>query len=277
LSNDGHFVGVVSEAVWFNCAGWSFSGALFMSGLSEELPGTDCATNGLTVREHAAIMLRVPQSGSAWLDAMIRQSNRLELAKAAVRLPGVRYEQPDNLIDAAFAMADGMLSRLEQAEEPKPEFKSASLEEPKPETRGCVYDPSEGYSLIGDETPILPGDEIKNHHNHGWSILNSHWIGKRLDLIRASVRGAASEAIWQYPIRRRLSADRFYIWHGKGPSDCYLILRGDGTVMERRNSGYGSTYDSRDQTKFHAHVATGALIEVSREEAVSHMLKAEKE
>lgn len=31
---------------------------------------------GLTAREHAAIQLRVPDSGTEWLDAMIRQSLR---------------------------------------------------------------------------------------------------------------------------------------------------------------------------------------------------------
>ena len=82
-----------------------------MSGLQEELPGTDCASNGLTVREHAAIMLRVPQSGSAWLDAMIRKSNRLELAKAAMRLPGIEdYGTDEDAITDAVAVADMILA-----------------------------------------------------------------------------------------------------------------------------------------------------------------------
>jgi hypothetical protein len=82
-----------------------------MSGLQEELPGTDCASNGLTVREHAAILLRVPQSGLPWLDAMIRRSNRLELAKATMRLPRVPYEQcEEEAIDHAFLLADAILS-----------------------------------------------------------------------------------------------------------------------------------------------------------------------
>lgn len=37
-----------------------------------------------TVREYAAIQLRVPDSGTEWLDAMIRKSNRAEFMRAAL-------------------------------------------------------------------------------------------------------------------------------------------------------------------------------------------------
>lgn len=37
-----------------------------------------------TAREHAAIALRVPDSGNAWLDAMIRTAQRNDLAKEAM-------------------------------------------------------------------------------------------------------------------------------------------------------------------------------------------------
>jgi hypothetical protein len=155
-----------------------------MSGLQEELPGTDCASNGLTVREHAAIMLRVPQSGSAWLDAMIRRSNRLELAKATMRLPGVAA------IDAAFAMADGMLSRLEQEEESKSEVPCNSC--------------GDGYFLIDEDTPIQSGDEIKGTWSSGWLMLGEHNYGlTRKQLVeRDAIR--PGRAIWRFPIRRRL-------------------------------------------------------------------------
>lgn len=39
---------------------------------------------GLTAREHAAIALRVPDSGNEWLDAMIRTAQRDELMKEAM-------------------------------------------------------------------------------------------------------------------------------------------------------------------------------------------------
>lgn len=40
---------------------------------------------GLTARQHAAISLRVPDSGCEWLDAMIRASLRDEMAARAMQ------------------------------------------------------------------------------------------------------------------------------------------------------------------------------------------------
>jgi hypothetical protein len=40
---------------------------------------------GMTLREYAAIHLRVPQSGSDWLDEMIEQSLRNDLAAKAMQ------------------------------------------------------------------------------------------------------------------------------------------------------------------------------------------------
>lgn len=40
---------------------------------------------GMTLREHAAIALRVPRSGRAWLDDMIREARLNESARAALR------------------------------------------------------------------------------------------------------------------------------------------------------------------------------------------------
>lgn len=40
---------------------------------------------GLSAREHASIQLRVPNSGTPWLDEMIRASLRQEFAKAAMQ------------------------------------------------------------------------------------------------------------------------------------------------------------------------------------------------
>lgn len=41
---------------------------------------TEWGSSGLTAIEHAALTLRVPESGTPWLDAMIRQSLRQEIA-----------------------------------------------------------------------------------------------------------------------------------------------------------------------------------------------------
>jgi hypothetical protein len=40
---------------------------------------------GLTVREYAAIQLKVPDSGTDWLDGMIRTAQRNELAAKAMQ------------------------------------------------------------------------------------------------------------------------------------------------------------------------------------------------
>ena len=47
----------------------------------------DCPTFnlGMTLRQYAAIKLRVPNSGTDWLDEMIRQSLRDELAAKAMQ------------------------------------------------------------------------------------------------------------------------------------------------------------------------------------------------
>ena len=48
---------------------------------------TDPETNAslLTAIEHAAIELRVPNSGTDWIDAMIRKHNRMQLAAMAMQ------------------------------------------------------------------------------------------------------------------------------------------------------------------------------------------------
>jgi len=45
----------------------------------------DYGTYGMTLRQYAAIKLRVPNSGTDWLDEMIRQSVRGELAAKAMQ------------------------------------------------------------------------------------------------------------------------------------------------------------------------------------------------
>ena len=78
---------------------------------------------GMTLRQYAAIKLRVPNSGTDWLDEMIRESLRDELAGKAMQafsrgannvMFGVSY--PDNNMNyalAAYAMADAMLEARE--------------------------------------------------------------------------------------------------------------------------------------------------------------------
>ena len=72
---------------------------------------------GLTAREHAAIALRVPDSGMDWLDAMIRTSLRQEFAKAAMQAYAASSPDafdPDAIVQMALRQADALLAELEK-------------------------------------------------------------------------------------------------------------------------------------------------------------------
>jgi len=67
------------------------------------IPGlqNDADFNGMTLRQYAAIKLRAPNSGTDWLDELIRTSLRDEFAaKAMLSLPASK----------AYVMADAMLA-----------------------------------------------------------------------------------------------------------------------------------------------------------------------
>ena len=73
------------------------------------------ASGGVTPRQYAAIKLRVPDSGTDWLDDMIRQSLRDEFAAKAMQgstayagLPQTRAYQR-NAAEYAYLLADAML------------------------------------------------------------------------------------------------------------------------------------------------------------------------
>lgn len=66
---------------------------------------------GMTLRQYAAIKLRVPNSGTEWLDEMIVQSLRDELAAKAMQadmqsMPGMVTME---IARRAYEMADAML------------------------------------------------------------------------------------------------------------------------------------------------------------------------
>lgn len=70
---------------------------------------------GMTLRQYAAIKLRVPDSGTDWLDDMITASIRNEMAAKAMQslvLAGVRgdisYGNEKILADRAYEIADAM-------------------------------------------------------------------------------------------------------------------------------------------------------------------------
>lgn len=70
------------------------------------IPGQPKYDLELTPREYAAIHLRVPNSETEWLDAMIRESLRIEIAAAAVQ--GILAK------DEARAIADALLGELDK-------------------------------------------------------------------------------------------------------------------------------------------------------------------
>jgi hypothetical protein len=80
-------------------------------------------SEGMTLRQYAAIKLKVPDSGTDWLDEMITKSLRNDFAAKAMQgLMGRSWAAasgkfPENLHDvwatAAYAMADAMLKARE--------------------------------------------------------------------------------------------------------------------------------------------------------------------
>jgi hypothetical protein len=87
----------------------------------------DCVPKDMSPRQYAAIELRVPDSGTPWLDKMIREALRVEIAKQA--LAGIKANQitvgaigafseksgraPDEILSTAcFVTADAMLEAL---------------------------------------------------------------------------------------------------------------------------------------------------------------------
>lgn len=70
---------------------------------------------GMSLRQYAAIKLRVPDSGCEWLDAMIRESRRMDFAGQALASMTVAPDYSKGPCDAAMAerayvIADAMLA-----------------------------------------------------------------------------------------------------------------------------------------------------------------------
>lgn len=74
----------------------------------------DERATGMTLRQYAAIKLRVPDSGNDWLDEMIRHSLRDEFAANAMQAmlahpDSKETASPQTYASAAYTMADAML------------------------------------------------------------------------------------------------------------------------------------------------------------------------
>ncbi len=69
-------------------------------------------SHGMTLRQYAAIKLKVPNSGTDWLDEMIRTSLRDGIAAKAIDPKGFNvrpYDTTDAVAKDCYAMADAML------------------------------------------------------------------------------------------------------------------------------------------------------------------------
>ena len=74
----------------------------------------DMRYGGMTLRQYAAIKLRVPNSGADWLDEMIRTSLRDDLAAKAMQGICAHHDTwglPDaGIATKAYVIADAMLA-----------------------------------------------------------------------------------------------------------------------------------------------------------------------
>jgi hypothetical protein len=80
-----------------------------------------CFDYGMTLRQYAAIKLRVPRSGDPELDAMIRESRRADFAGQA--MAGLFWRGHKNmflgdLVEKAYEAADATLAEWEKKETP---------------------------------------------------------------------------------------------------------------------------------------------------------------
>lgn len=70
---------------------------------------------GMTLRQYAAIKLRVPNSGTDWLDEMIREARRDELAAQMMQAVAKQYPGMwrGSVAKEAYAMAGAMFAAEE--------------------------------------------------------------------------------------------------------------------------------------------------------------------
>ena len=98
---------------------WGPEGGVGFQGDPACEPGTTTYYSGMTLRQYAAIKLRVPNSGTDWLDEMIRTSLRDDLAAKAMQgmwasdteawhCSGTKDALASRAIDA-YAMADATI------------------------------------------------------------------------------------------------------------------------------------------------------------------------
>lgn len=82
--------------------------------LTVRTEGPNVSIHGCNIRTYAAIHLGVPQSEHDWLNDMIRESQRNELAKAVMPLLQWSDHRAEGCAKTAFAVADAMLAEQEK-------------------------------------------------------------------------------------------------------------------------------------------------------------------
>jgi len=81
--------------------------------------GVEYGASGETLRVYAAIHLKVPQSGIPALDAMIRESRRLDAILGTLtgdRADGTMDNTPERYTEIAVKQANALLAALEKEE-----------------------------------------------------------------------------------------------------------------------------------------------------------------
>jgi hypothetical protein len=89
-------------------------GSAFPSPPSQHSNGFYSTGEGMTMRQYAAIKLCVPDSGTDWLDDMIRKSNRDYFAAKAINEVGW-YNNINQSAIMAYEIADAMLKARGEA------------------------------------------------------------------------------------------------------------------------------------------------------------------
>jgi hypothetical protein len=91
-----------------------------------EVLGIECTKPDMTLKEYAAIRLKVPQSGDAEIDGMIRESVRRDFAEKALRIiidkdmnfpDALHHNWMEYAAEQSFVFADAMLAGWEKEAE----------------------------------------------------------------------------------------------------------------------------------------------------------------
>jgi hypothetical protein len=76
----------------------------------------DCVSRGMTLTQYAAIHLKVPMSGDKELDAMIRESRRLDIAQVMIQeLYEYNWDMTSS-VKRTFEFVDALLAQWEKGE-----------------------------------------------------------------------------------------------------------------------------------------------------------------